>query len=303
MKGGFILVYRNLRDRFFKGDSLGHDLLVYILCHVKWDESTIEFFTPPKTSRAYEVKLGEFICPKKRIADDLGFDSRTIGKTLVRLKTMGFIDTENLYNSTRIRLRSGYMHFIMNPSAFQDESKMNPPCFTNKPITNNKELNRVSNDTLVDEPKKQTDNFDSEGTPNIFEDKKSKSNVTQMRKKAPPVADTTPSNAMTPDKLLKLWNEHSGALPKCRVLSEGRKRKIKLRLKENSDQMYWQKAIQKLSKSDFAMEGRWASFDWLIKNQENPDKAFNGNYDNKTQQTAGYHSSLEGISLTLEDFV
>ena len=90
---------------------------------------------------------------------------------------------------------------------------------------------------------------------------------------------------MTPEDLFRLWNQLSGDLPKPRSLSDKRKKQCKSRLKENPDEAYWRKVIENLAKSKFAREGQWASFDWIIKNYENGEKAFNGNYNEKKKFT------------------
>ena len=117
---------------------------------------------------------------------------------------------------------------------------------------------------------------DEAGTKNVFD-------AAESSKNTPLVDGKGSGSAMTPEDLFRLWNQLSGSLPKCRGLSDKRKKQCKLRLKENPDEAYWKTVIENLAKSKFAKEGGWASFDWIIKNYENGDKAFNGNYNDKVK--------------------
>ena len=104
------------------------------------------------------------------------------------------------------------------------------------------------------------------------------------------------SNRPSGDGLVTLWNtatERSrrnglpGLIP-CRVLTESRASKVRQRLAEEPDLDWWSQAIDKLAMSKFARgspskDGRsWrASFDWLIANDTNATKAYEGKYDDQ----------------------
>ncbi len=91
-------------------------------------------------------------------------------------------------------------------------------------------------------------------------------------------------------QLFEIWNEHRGDLPRANKLTEERRSKILLRLKENPSMAYWVAVVTALAASDFAT-GRvpgsngkyWAScdFDWLIRNETNHVKVSEGKYRNK----------------------
>lgn len=80
---------------------------------------------------------------------------------------------------------------------------------------------------------------------------------------------------------LELWNSKCGRLPRVNTLSDERKRKLRARLIENEDLAYWENCIVRMANSAFCVEGKWATFDWLIKNGVNHVKVSEGNYDNK----------------------
>lgn len=272
---GFIRVDRDLRDRYFYGDTTGHDLFIFIIVNVEWRSNEISIYT--KGRHNYEVKYGQLVTTKKAIAERLGIDSRVVTKKLDKLKKVGLISVEKLYNCMRLQLCDAYMHAIVNPDGIQNESKMP----TNEQCNNKQIYNYTSKEVSSKSPKFSADIFDNLKHQDQDANQNNESDVPQDRKNTPPVAETGLGNRFTPEDLLTLWNDLSGPLPKCRVLSEKRKRHCKTRLKENPSQDYWTTAIEKLSKSTFALEGKWCSFDWLIKNIENGDKAFNGNYDDR----------------------
>jgi hypothetical protein len=82
--------------------------------------------------------------------------------------------------------------------------------------------------------------------------------------------------------LVDFWNDNCNTLPQVRELTPGRRDKIRRRLKEKPDPNYWRLCIKKMAGSDFCRAGKWANFDWLIKNRENSQKVFEGNYDNQS---------------------
>jgi hypothetical protein len=84
-----------------------------------------------------------------------------------------------------------------------------------------------------------------------------------------------------PRILFELWNTHSGRLPKVLKLTESMKRKINARWTEEPNLAYWEAAIKNMATSSFCLEGGWADFHWLIKNDTNHMKAASGKYKNR----------------------
>ncbi len=84
--------------------------------------------------------------------------------------------------------------------------------------------------------------------------------------------------------LLNLWNEEAINLPKAIKMTEWRKKKTLLRLKENPLEKH-RSLIQRINNSHFCQgngsSGWRASFNWYIKNEEVAVKIEEGQYDNQ----------------------
>lgn len=90
---------------------------------------------------------------------------------------------------------------------------------------------------------------------------------------------------MSVQEFVESWNEwFSGKLPQVIwPLSSSRQRKATMRLKERPDMLFWKQVFGKIKTSDFLLgkSGGWrASFDFLINNDSNAVKIFEGSYDN-----------------------
>lgn len=105
-------------------------------------------------------------------------------------------------------------------------------------------------------------------------------------------SDAPPQNAM---KLVELWNKYAAqsrngsgqeGLPLVRELTASRLKRIRVRLREEPDLAWWEEAIRHLAESSFACgKGGWrASFDWLLANDTNAVKAYEGRYDDGKNQ-------------------
>ena len=88
---------------------------------------------------------------------------------------------------------------------------------------------------------------------------------------------------LAPEKLQELFNSVVKNLPKVSELGKGRREKIKNRIKEGKTDMAWWETVFK--KADIILipgrDGRkdwFPNFDWLIENDRNATKVFEGNY-------------------------
>jgi hypothetical protein len=83
--------------------------------------------------------------------------------------------------------------------------------------------------------------------------------------------------------LVDLFNTICFSFPKISQLTPSRIKKINLRLKQQSDLEWWRKVFEKLESTPFLKgenkNGWKASFDWLIENDKNVLKVYEGNYD------------------------
>jgi len=85
------------------------------------------------------------------------------------------------------------------------------------------------------------------------------------------------------NEIKEKYNLICKSLPKVEILSQTRKDKIAIRLKEHPDIEWWEKVFEKADKVHlkYPKTGKeWSpSFDWLIENDNNAVKVIEGNYD------------------------
>lgn len=93
------------------------------------------------------------------------------------------------------------------------------------------------------------------------------------------------SSFMSAEEFVGLYHQLCPMLNKVKVVSGKRKAKINLRIREMSDIQTIQTMLNKLNKSNFCNgqnERKWkADMDWLIANDTNWAKVYEGKYDNK----------------------
>lgn len=96
-------------------------------------------------------------------------------------------------------------------------------------------------------------------------------------------ADSPPAKSRAGD-LMDLWNTCTHPpIPRCRELTNERKQKIRSRLSERPIEQ-WREVFDRIARSSFLRGdgGGWcASFDWIIKNQENATRVLEGKYDDR----------------------
>lgn len=113
----------------------------------------------------------------------------------------------------------------------------------------------------------------------------------------------TPENAEKKsgaEIIFQLYNIHRGELAIAKTLSKARREKANLRWKENPDRCYWTTVFQKAGTSSFLTgktERGWkANFDWLIKNEENSLKVFEGAYERGQKQSAKNQATIDALN-------
>lgn len=79
--------------------------------------------------------------------------------------------------------------------------------------------------------------------------------------------------------LFNLYKNICKSFPQPRELSEERAKKAETRIKKYPTREFWQTVCEKAEKSSFCKKANWFSFDWIIKNNLNPQKVYEGNYD------------------------
>lgn len=91
------------------------------------------------------------------------------------------------------------------------------------------------------------------------------------------------TDVFTCDELFSLYKSICVHFPQPRELTDERRKKAQKRIKRFSNVEFWKSVCEKAENSNFIKEKNWFSFDWIIKNNENPLKVYEGNYDNKKQ--------------------
>jgi hypothetical protein len=110
-------------------------------------------------------------------------------------------------------------------------------------------------------------------------------------------------NGIPAKTISEAWNsfvkQNSSSMPQVAKISPStlRYRHIKARWKDYPDLETWNTVMEKATRSPF-LNGRvnkfCASFDWIVKSQDNFTKVLEGNYDNKDEQTMS--------GMTLDEF-
>jgi|GEM_PF-2330268 len=85
---------------------------------------------------------------------------------------------------------------------------------------------------------------------------------------------TPPSSRLKPAGLMKLWND-LGCQPTVSELTEDRRKRAGLRLRQQGDPDWWRRLFEKAKMLNKA----WLTFDFLMKNDTNCLKVLEGNYD------------------------
>ena len=95
---------------------------------------------------------------------------------------------------------------------------------------------------------------------------------------------TSLSNQLDYDKFSNLWNEFATKNNKAKIakLTDSRKKKIALRQKEYKNLLeIFTYVLKKSESSDFLLNGNFYTFDWLVENDTNILKVYEGKYDNE----------------------
>ena len=106
--------------------------------------------------------------------------------------------------------------------------------------------------------------------------------VHQMNKQKKTITKETTS--IDYDAFSNLWNEFATKNNKAKIakLTDSRKKKIALRQKEYKNLLeIFTYVLKKSESSDFLLNGNFYTFDWLIENDTNILKVYEGKYDNE----------------------
>ena len=99
--------------------------------------------------------------------------------------------------------------------------------------------------------------------------------------------NTNTSSSADYEKFSNLWNEFATKVnkPKIAKLTDSRKKKIALRLKEYKNLLeIYEYVLKKSENSQFLLNSNFYTFDWLFENDTNILKVYEGKYDNGKNQ-------------------
>jgi hypothetical protein len=120
-------------------------------------------------------------------------------------------------------------------------------------------------------------------------------------------ADSTDDLPITVDDLIEGWNTIPGSEDLSPVTDVGRKhqslrKKVQLRLREHPERAFWERVLNKCWQSAFLCgqnkTGWKATFCWLVDNDHNAVKVYEGNYDDMAERhTAQWPGGRFTLSL------
>lgn len=114
------------------------------------------------------------------------------------------------------------------------------------------------------------------------------------------------SSGSTPvQSLVDLFNSTTHYLPKVSQINKSRVAKIKTRFKEGKDLDWWQIVFEKadmiLIPGKDGKKDWFPNFDWLVENDKNSVKVFEGNYDDAKRHSAGKSFDAGNLWLRKEE--
>ena len=249
MKTGYIKLFRSIEDWEWIDDPVMMYFWVRILLMANWDD--VRF-------RGIVVERGSFLTSYRNLADTLGLSLRQV-RTCI----------EHLISCKQIKIKTTHLptHFatqitICNYDTYQGDANSERH---SERQTNDTVATQFADDTLYKEEEYKKNNKDT----NVSRQK--------VRQESPDF-----------DFVMDLWNSTMTRVPKVRSLTQARRDKIKLRVKEMGGLEKARETLsvcfRKIEESDFCngTTGKWnATFDWFFDNEKNWLKVLEGNYDNR----------------------
>ena len=250
MKTGYIKLFRSIEDWEWIDDPVMLYFWVRILLMANWDD--VRF-------RGMVVGRGSFLTSYRNLADTLGLSLRQV-RTCI----------EHLISCKQIEIKTTHLptHFatqitICNYDTYQGDTNIERH---SERQTNDTVATQFADDTLYKEEE---------------EYKKNNKDTNVSRPKSRP-------DPLDFDFVMDLWNSTMTKVPKVRSLTQARKEKIRLRVKEMGGLEKAREVLsvcfRKIEESDFCngTSGKWsATFDWFFDNEKNWLKVLEGNYDNR----------------------
>lgn len=233
------------------------------------------------------VKRGQLVTSNATIRQDLRLSEQQIRTCIKRLISTG----EITYKSTNRYV----VITICNYDKYQEAG--NPINEQNNEQTNNQSTDEQRAINEQSTTSKEIKNIRSKeyNIKDIKQESGSNDQLSSASDEAKAVEPAKPKTEKLPFKEIKeMWNETCPGFPKLFTISEARKNKMRLRISEmggvEKALLLLKQIFTKMQQSNFLKgdnkRGWKASFDWLFENDKNWVKVYEGNYDNKPEQTA-----------------
>ena len=257
MTQGHIKISRSIMEWRWFDDAVMLSFWLHILLMANWKD---------KEWHNRTIKRGSFVTTVASLSTQLNLSVKQVRTCLDRLRAGGEITTNTSNNYTLISVckYDSYQCQSANEGQMFGKSGDNPRA-TTKEEYNTSDTNVSS--YSIQEGKKE---------------KKEEDTVVSSKKDS---ADLS--------FVLDLWNSYAKRnVPKVRSLTQARRDKVKLRIKEMGGVEKAKETLdtcfRKVSESDFCTgaNGRWAAnFDWFFRSEDIWHKVLEGNYDNRQEKT------------------
>lgn len=232
------------------------------------------------------IKRGQLATSNATMRQDLRLSEQQIRTCIKRLISTG----EITYKSTNRYVVITICNYDKYQEIGNSINEQNNEQTNNQSTDEQRAINEQSTTT------KEVKNIRSKeyNIKDIKQESGSNDQLSSASDEAQAVEPEKPKAEKLPFKDIKaMWNETCTGFPKLFTLSEPRKNKMRLRIAEMGG---LEKALplikqifEKMQQSKFLKgdnkRGWKASFDWLFENDKNWVKVYEGNYDNKPEQT------------------
>lgn len=232
------------------------------------------------------IKRGQLATSNATIRQDLRLSEQQIRTCIKRLISTG----EITYKSTNRYVVITICNYDKYQEVGGTTNELNNEQTNNQSTDEQRAINEQSTTT------KEIKNIRSKeyNIKDIKQESGSNDQLSSASDEAQAVEPEKPKGEKLPFKDIKaMWNETCTGFPKLFTLSDPRKNKMRLRIAEMGG---LEKALplikqifEKMQQSKFLKgdnkRGWKASFDWLFENDKNWVKVYEGNYDNKPEQT------------------
>lgn len=233
------------------------------------------------------IKRGQLATSNATIRQDLRLSEQQIRTCIKRLISTG----EITYKSTNRYVVITICNYDKYQEVGGTTNELNNEQTNNQSTDEQRAINEQSTTT------KEIKNIRSKeyNIKDIKQESGSNDQLSSASDEAKAVQPEKPKTEKLPFKEIKeMWNETCPGFPKLFTISEARKNKMRFRITEMGG---LEKALplikqifEKMQQSKFLKgdnkRGWKASFDWLFENDKNWVKVYEGNYDNKPEQTA-----------------